>query len=200
VFKVKKINLVILSFLSFAFLLGCGKKTDKVEIKEAVQASPISPFFVEEEEDDTIILNPSDLKKDDPCYKYLKNKIVAPVATCTELENGRIKDSYKSTIHGGKLCLLRKSFPSGMSLYTLVGVVSETVKGSPRRNIKVDIFGEGDTKDQDLLRFTMKGEVKSSVRYSLSEDSATVRTVSKLWKKRYRYYRFACKKINPIVD
>lgn len=188
--------------MSFTLLLSCGKKNEKVIIEGPEYTTPGSPFFIpdseEEVEDDT--LNPTDLSKDDPCFSYLKNKIVTPVATCTELENGRIKDSYKSTIYGGRLCLLRKSFPSGLGLYTLVGIVAESKKNEPRRNLRIDILGEGSNKDLDLLRFEMKGEVKSSVMYSLSENSVTVRSVSKLWKKRYRYYRFSCKQINPIID
>jgi hypothetical protein len=199
---VKRSALIILSFLGLALLLSCGKSSKKVVIEEPQYTSPGNPFFVPDSEDEVEddIINPTYLSKDDPCFSYLRNSVVGPVATCTELENGRIKDSYKSTIFAGGLCLLRKPFPGGLGLYTLVGVISESQKGGPRKNLKVDILGNGESKDLDLLRFEMKGEVKSFVKYSLSENSVTVRSISKLWKKKYRYYRFSCKKINPIID
>jgi hypothetical protein len=200
---VKRSILILLGFIGLSLVLSCGKSSEKVVIEGPQHATPGNPFFVSEEEvDGDDILTPTEVDKDYPCYQYLKNKVVRPVASCTELENGRIKDTYKNKIHAGGLCLLRKSFPSGLNLYTLVGIVSESKKDEPRLNIKIDIFGESEKKDQDqdLLRFQMKGETKSTVKYSLSENSVTVRTVSKLWKKRLRYYRLACKQINPIVD
>jgi hypothetical protein len=197
----EKIVLIIFSLTSLLALPACGKSDKNVTIESPEYSTPGNPFFVPtttEENDNTI--NPNDIAKSDPCYRFLKNEIVTPVATCTELENGRIKDSYKSTIHGGGLCVLRKAFPEGLGVYTLIGVIAESNKDRPRRNIKIDILGNGENKDQDVLRFSMKGEVKSTVMYSLSENSVTVRTVSKLFKKRYRYYRFSCKKMNSIID
>lgn len=196
-------SLAKISILISLLLFGsCGKENKKVTIEAPEYSTPGTPFIVpnSEEEEEDIILNPSELSKDDPCYKYLKEITVTPVATCTELENGRIKDSYKNTVYGGRLCLLRQAHATDLGIYTLVGVASVSVKDRPARNQKIDILGNGENKDQDLLKFEMKGEVKSRVNYSLSENSVTVRTVSKLWKKRYSYYRFSCKQLNPIVD
>ncbi len=197
----KKIILIILSTASLLALSSCGKSDKKVDIEAPEYSTPGSPFFIPTEvEDNDDLINSTDIGKDDPCYRYLKNDLVSPVATCTDLVNGRIKDSYKNTVHGGRLCLLRQAFPEGLGLYTLIGILSESNKDFSRRNSKIDILGNGENKDQDILNFVMKGETKSTVKYSLSENSVTVREVSKLFKKRYRYYRFSCKKINPIID
>ncbi len=193
-------NLFILIFIFSIFgLSSCGKDGDSVKINAPTYATPSKPFTVNNDEEDEDRLNVYDIKRGDPCYPYIRHEIVKPVATCTGLENGRIKESYKITVQSGKLCVLRKSFPNGVHLYTVIGDIKERQKNQNLSNYRVDIFGQSKEVD-GLLMFEMKAENSSSVKYNLAEDTVTIRQVSKLWKKRRRYFRMSCKSISRVVN
>lgn len=181
-------------------LQGCGGDGDSVEIGAPTYQTPANPFTPQqtpdEEEED---LNPYDLEKSDPCYKYIRHEIVRPVASCTNVANGRIKDSYKITVQAGRVCLLRKSFPNGVNIYTAIGALSEKNKNQVLQNYRLDVFGQS-KENNGLLTFEMKADDQSFVKYNLSENSLTIRQVSKVWKKRRRYFRLSCKAISNIVN
>ncbi|MBK25827.1 MAG: hypothetical protein CME70_17640 [Halobacteriovorax sp.] len=193
-------NLFIFSiFISLIGLSSCGKDGESVKIGAPTYSTPSKPFTVNTDEEDQDTLNILNIKRGDPCYPYIRHEIVKPVASCTSLENGRIKESYKITVQSGKLCVLRKSFPNGVHLYTVIGDIRERQKNQNITNYRVDIFGQS-KEDDGLLTFEMKADNTSKVKYNIAEDSLTVRQVSKLWKKRKRYFRFSCRSISNIVN
>lgn len=192
-------SLRYLALLGFVLLQGCGGDGSGLTYENPQHVTTKTPFTVEPPKEKEPPVNPYDLNKNDPCFNFLTHEIVRPVATCTKLENGRIKDAFKVSVNSGKLCLLRKSFPNGMSIYTLIGDIQETENNRPSSYKKIDVFGESKLKD-DLLTFEMKADDNSFIKYNLREDTVTVRQISKVWKKRRRYFRFSCRPINNISN
>lgn len=195
-------NFLLLFLLSSMIVLpGCGGDGDSVEIGAPTYTSPKAPPLTadEDEDDDQIVINPLELQKNDPCFKYVRHEVVVPVASCSEVENGRVKESYKNTVLDGKLCLLRKSFPNGINIFTLIGNIQERKPGEPSRMKRIDVFGQTKVEDE-LVRFEMKADENSVIKYNLTQDTVTVRQVSKVWKKKRRYFRLACRALGKIVD
>lgn len=195
----KNDSVILIISLLLVLLQGCGGDGSGLKYEAPQHVTTKTPFEVEPPEEEQTQVNPYDLNKDDPCYSYLQHEVVVPVATCTKLESGRIKDAFKATVRSGKLCLLRKSFPNGVNLFTLIGDVQETKKDGPLRNHRIDVFGQSNL-DEDLLKFEMKADAATYVKYNLRENTVTVRQLSKVWKKRLRYFRFSCQPISDISN
>lgn len=190
---IKRIFLALVVSIS----ISCAKDRELYSFTSDPQIATRGPFREAPITSEDNLAQVGRLGPGDPCFKYQDYEAVRLVASCSKLIDGRIKSSFKVTVASAKLCLFKKSFPEGASLFTLVGVTKESGKEDFLKEYEIDIIGQPKIED-GLLVFSMKTNQKSYVKYNSLKSMVTVREVSMLWKKRIRYFSLGCVKFSQI--
>ena len=178
-------------FITFILMSSVVCKAEKQEFyptKTTVNGTVV-PTVV----DENGVVRRRILGPDDPCFKYQKNNNVNIVASCEEVIDGRVSSPYKKYINRAKICVLnQKSF--GKNFYSFIGKVWEEEGVEEEEVYEIDLGRKGEFQDF-LNQIDIKAEYKkrdTKVSYNFDDEILLWKQRSKLFKKRYRFFRLGC--------
>lgn len=147
----------------------------------------------EEDEVDVISINPND-----PCYKYMNDKVSIPVANCKKMMNGRLGGSYPNIVKFGKVCLLKSTYNNGITLYTVEGNFIQV--DDDWNQVVHGLYGFKETQiESDRVKFNFKDDgLKTSVNYDLVDETISIKQVTKTFKKKVRNFKLGCTPVHSI--